>query len=328
MRAALTNQKIIIHPFEELEPIYDAIVIGAGPAGLAGAIYLSRANMKTLILEAEKTGGKLNDVKLIENYPGFPSVIGAELAERMIRQAEANGTKILFPARAVRFELQSNPKIVWTRDKEYRAEAVLIAIGVQRKRLEIPGARELLGMGVSYCPVCDGTLFKGKDVALIGEDEETILDGLYLSELAHKIHCIPSSLTPHYKQESLEKLLSKGNVQLWSKYEAIQIIGKQVVEKVKIRTLDTKEESDIDVKGVFISGEKTPVTQMLANAGVKTDTMGCIMVNAQMQTNIEGVYAAGDATCGRKYQIAVSVGQAVTAALNIIRKHAETMRKK
>lgn len=328
MRVALTNQKMIIHPFEEFEPVYDTIVIGAGPAGLAGAIYLSRANMKTLILEAEKTGGKLNDVKLIENYPGFPSVTGAELAERMIRQAEANGTKILCPARAIRFELQSNPKIVWTRDKEYRTGAVLIAIGVQRKRLEILGARELLGMGVSYCPICDGALFKGKDVALIGEDEETILDGFYLSELVNKIHLIPGSLTPHYKQESLEKLLSKGNVQLWAKHEAIQIIGKQVVEKVKVRTLDTKEESEIDVKGVFISGEKTPVTQMLANAGVKTDTTGCIMVDAQMQTNIEGVYAAGDAMCGRKYQIAVSVGQAATAALNIIRKHAETARKK
>jgi len=326
--SGLTSQKIMSYPLEELEPIYDAVVIGAGPAGLAGAIYLSRANMKTLVLEAEKTGGRLNDVKLIENYPGFPSVTGVELAERMIRQAEVTGVKILCPARALRFELQSNPKIVWTRDKECRAGAVLIAIGVQRKQLEILGARELLGMGVSYCPVCDGTLFKGKDVALIGEDEETILDGIYLSKLVNKIHLIPGSLAPHYKQESLEKLLSKGNVHLWQNYEAIQIIGEPVVEKVKVRILDTKEESDIDVKGVFISGEKTPVTEMLANAGLKTDTTGCIMVDAQMQTNIEGVYAAGDATCNRKYQIAVSVGQAATAALNIIRKYAETSRKK
>jgi len=322
----LASQKVIIHPLEELAPTYDAIVIGAGPAGLAGAIYLSRANMKTLILEAEKLGGRLNSAELIQNYPGFSSITGSELAERMIKQTEASGAKILCPARAIRFGLLSDPKQIWTRDKEYRARAVLIAIGVQRRQLSIPGTRELLGMGVSYCPVCDGTLFKDQDVALIGEDEETITDGLYLSKLVKKIHFIPGTLTPHYKQESLEKLLAKGNVQLWPKHETTAMVGKPVVEKVKIRALDTREESEIDVKGVFISGEKTPVTQMLANAGVKTDTLGCVMVDAQMQTNIADVYAAGDATCGRRYQIAVSVGQGVTAALNIIKKHVETVR--
>jgi len=323
----LASQKIINYSLEEIEHAYDAIVIGAGPAGLAGAIYLSRANMKTLVLEAEKSGGRLNSAELIQNYPGFASITGAELAERMIKQTEAFGTKIVCPARAIRFELLSELKLVWTRDKEYRAKAVLIAIGVQRKQLQIPGARELLGMGVSYCPICDGALFKEKDVALIGEDEETIADGLYLSELVNKIHLIPGSLTPHYMLESLEKLLAKGNVQLWSKHEPTAIVGKPVVEKVKIRALDTKEESELDVKGVFISGEKTPVTQMLSSAGVKTDTLGCILIDDQMQTNVAGVYAAGDATCGRKYQIAVSVGQGVTAALNIIKKHVETVRK-
>jgi len=323
----LDEQKLLVHPFEELETIYDAIVIGAGPAGLTGSIYLSRANLKTLILEAEKTGGRLNSAELIQNYPGFPSVTGVELAELMRKQTEAMGTRIICPARAIRFELLSDPKLVWTRDKEYRARAVLIAIGVQRKQLGIPGARELLGMGVSHCPICDGTLFKDKDVALIGEDEEAIADGLYLSELVKKVHLIPSSLTPHYKRESLEKLLSKGNVQLWPKHEPTAIVGKSGVEKVKIKALDTKEESELNVKGVFISGAKTPVTQMLASAGVKTDTSGCIMVDDQMRTNIDGVYAAGDATCVRKYQIAVSVGQGVTAALSIIKKHAETARK-
>lgn len=309
--------------FEQGEPIYDAIVVGAGPAGLAGALYLSRANLKTLILEAEKKGGRLNEAHLIENYPGFASVSGVELAGHMVLQAEAFGAKVLCPVRAVRFELQGNPKIVWAREKEYRANAVLIAIGVQRRRVEIKGARELLGMGVSYCPICDGTFFKGKDVSVIGEDDETIQDGLYLSELVNKIHLIPGSSTPRYDKERLEHLLSKGKVQYWRNFEAMEIIGKPVVEKIRVRALDTKQESEIPVKGVFISGENTPITQMLADAGVKTDQTGCISVDAQMQTNIEGVYAAGDATCSRKYQIAVSVGQGTIAALNIIKRHAE-----
>jgi thioredoxin reductase (NADPH) len=284
--------------------------------------------MQVLILEAEKPGGRLHDAKLIENYPGFPSISGSELAEKMVKQAEAAGAKILSSARAVRFELAGDPKIIWTRDKGYTAQNVLFTIGVQRKRLEIKGARELLGMGVSYCPVCDGTLFKGQDVALIGEDEETVSDGLYLSELVSKIHFIPGTATPHYEPENLQNLLSKGKVQLWQNCEATEITGSPMVEKVKIRDLNTKNEQTINVKGVFISGEKTPVTQMLVAAGVKTDTLGCIVIDEQMQTNVPRVYAAGDATCGRKYQIAVSVGQAVTAALNMIRRRSEAAKPK
>jgi thioredoxin reductase (NADPH) len=241
----------------------------------------------------------------------------------MILQAEAFGAKISAPIRAVRFELQSNPKVVWTREREYRANAVLIAIGVQRRRVEIKGARELLGMGVSYCPVCDGTFFKGKDVALIGEDNEAIQDGLYLSELVNKIHLIPGSLTPRYNEESLKHLLSKGKVEYWRNFETVEIVGKPVLERIRARDLDTNQESEIPVKGVFISGENTPTTQMLADAGVKTDPTGCIGVDTLMQTNIEGVFAAGDATCSRKYQVAVSVGQGAIAALNIIKRHAE-----
>ncbi len=317
----------MMFPFEELEEIYDTIVVGAGPSGLAGAIYLARANVKVLVLEAERPGGRLNDAKLVENYPGFRSISGSELAERMIKQAESAGAKILFPARAVRFELSGEPKTIWTRDKGYRAQNVLLAIGVQRKRLEIRGARELLGMGVSYCPVCDGTLFRGQDIALIGGDEEAISDGLYLAELVNKIHFVPGSSAPHFRPESLRNLLSRDNVQLWQNCEITEIIGTPVVEKVKIRDLNSKDEKTLSVKGVFISGEKTPVTQMLAATGLKTDTLGCIMTDDQMQTNIANVYAAGDAVCGRKYQVAVSVGQAVTAALNIIRTRSETAKK-
>ena len=260
------------------------------------------------------------EAKLIENYPGFSSMSGSELTEKMVKQALDAGARMLFPARAVRFEVSGDLKVIWTRDKEYRARAVVVAIGVQRKRLEIKGARDKLGMGVSYCPICDGTLFRQQDIALIGEDEETISDGLYLSDLVNKIHLVPGTSTPHYKQDSLEKLLAKGKAQLWQTCQAVEITGSNVVEGIKIADTRTQQEQTLSVRGVFISGEKTPITETLAAAGVKTDPLGCIMTDEQLQTNIPGVYAAGDAACGRKYQIAVSVGQGVTAALNIIRK--------
>ncbi len=311
---------------EGFEESHDAIVVGAGPAGLAAAIYLARANLKSLVLEAERPGGKLDAIRLIENYPGFPSTSGIELAQRMVKHAETVGVKIACPARVTGFELHGEQKILRTREREYCAKNVLLAMGVQRKKMRIPGATDLVGSGVSYCAICDGSFFKGKDVALIGNDEETIAEGLNLSGLVNKIYLISGIETPKFQQQSLERLLSKGNVEHLAKHKITEIIGESVVERIKIRSADGKTE-ELDVQGVFVAGEKTPVGAILASTGLKTDSSGCIEVDNEMRTSLLGVYAAGDITCGRKYQIAVSVGQGVTAALSIIRSPAEARRK-
>jgi len=312
---------------EKAEESYDVIVVGAGPAGLAASIYLQRANLKTLVLEAEKPGGKLGSIRLIENYPGFPSISGMELAQHMVRHAETVGVKIVYPVRVIDFELHGEPKILRTREKEYLTKNVLLAMGVQRKKLRIPGATELLGRGVSYCAICDGSFFRGKDIALIGNDEETIADGLYLSGLVNKIYLISGVKPPKFERKRLEKLLSTGNMEHLAKHEVAEIIGKSVVEKVRVRSVEGKTE-ELEVQGVFVAGEKTPGGALLANSGLKTDSSGCIKVDSEMRTNLHGVYAAGDITCGRKFQIAVSVGQGVTAALSIIKRHLETERRK
>ncbi|MGD8506781.1 MAG: FAD-dependent oxidoreductase [Candidatus Bathyarchaeota archaeon] len=301
---------------------YDAIVVGAGPAGLAAAIYLVRANLKTLVLEAEEPCGKLNKVRRIENYPGFPSTSGMELAKRMVKHADSVGVKIVHPARAIGFELDEEPKILRTRERDHLAKNVLLAMGVQRKKLQIPGAADLMGKGVSYCAICDGSFFKGKDVALIGNDEETIAEGLYLSGLTNKIYLVSGIETPRFQQQSLENLLLKRNVEHLEKQEATEIMGDSVVEKMKTLKADG-ETKEFAVQGVFVAGEKTPVGALLASAGLKTDPSGCVKVDNGMRTSLLGVYAAGDMTCGRKFQIAVSVGQGVTAALGMIRNHLE-----
>jgi len=311
--------------FRGPEEIYDTIVVGAGPAGLAASIYLARANLKSFVLEAEKPGGKLSVIRLIENYPGFPSTSGMELAQRMVKHAESVGVKIIYPARAMGFELHGEPKILRTREREYYVKNVLLAMGVQRKKLQIPGSADLMGKGVAYCAICDGSFFKGKDVALIGNDEETVVEGLYLSGLVNKIYLISGIETPKFQQQSLEKLLSKGNMEHLTKHKVTEIIGESVVEKIKVKNADGKTQ-ELDVQGVFVAGEKAPVGAILANTGLKTDSSGCIEVDSQMRTSLPGVYAAGDITCGRKYQIAVSVGQGATAALNIIRSHIEAKR--
>lgn len=306
--------------------IYDAIVVGAGPAGLAAAIYLARANLKSVILEAEKLGGKLSAIRLVENYPGFPSTSGIELAQRMVEHAKTVGAEIVRAARVTSFELNGEPKILRTREREYYAKNVVLAMGVLRKKLLIPGAVEFLGRGVSYCAICDGSFFNGKDVALIGSDEETVAEGSYLSSLANKIYFISGIKKPKFSKQALENLLSKGNVVHLANYEATEILGESVVEKMKIRSVDGETEK-LDVQGVFVAGEKLPVGAILEASGLKTDSSGCIEVDNRMRTVLPGVYAAGDITCGKKYQIAVSVGQGVTAALSVIKSCAEAGRK-
>ncbi len=199
-------------------------------------------------------------------------------------------------------------------------------MGVQRKKLRIPGATDLLGKGVAYCAVCDGSFFKGKDVALIGEDEETLAEGLYLSGLVNKLYLISGIETPKFHQQNLENLLSKGNVEHLAKHKVTKIAGESIVEKIEIRSADGKTE-ELDVQGVFVAGEKAPVGAILASTGIETDSSGCIEVDNKMRTNLPGVFAAGDITCGRKFQIAVSVGQGVTAALGMIRRRSEAKRK-
>jgi thioredoxin reductase (NADPH) len=314
-------------PFMGFEEIYDAVVVGAGPAGLAAAIYLARANLKSLVLEAEKPGGKLNAMKLIENYPGFPSTSGLQLSRRMVEHADSVGVRIVCPARIVGFELHEEHKILRTREKEYHARNVLLAMGVQRKELRIPGVTELQGRGVSYCAICDGSFFRGRDVALIGNDEETIAEGLYLSGLVNKLHLISGLESAKFQQESLERLLAKGNVEHLAGHKVTAVLGASAVERIEMSRADG-ETSELDVQGVFVAGEKTPVGDLLVDTGLKTDPSGCIEVDSEMRSSLPGVYAAGDIACGRKFQVAVSVGQGVAAALSMIRSGAKARRKR
>ncbi|MEM1545193.1 MAG: FAD-dependent oxidoreductase [Candidatus Methanomethylicia archaeon] len=286
------------------KPLYDVVIIGAGPAGLTAGIYCANMGFKTLVIEGSSPS-RLQLAGQIHNYPGFPDGIsGSELLNRIRIQALNAGAE-LRRGDVVAIDLLSPVKTVITRTESITTFTVIIAVGLGKRKLNIEGEDRLLGLGVSYCALCDGPLYKGKTVALVSD--ELSEDLLSLSRLASKIYFIP--LKPLGGVSGLPDNVEVINV----KVKAINGVNK--VEGLRI--IKNGVEEILQVDGVFISTQTIPFTSIIAKSGVEVDERGCIKVGKDMTTNIEGVYAAGDCTCGGM-QVAVAVGQGALAAIRAI----------
>jgi len=297
--------------------IYDIIVVGGGPAGLTAAIYASRMGMKTLVLEANAPGGRAIEAPLIENFPGFPDgVSGFELVDRMLKQAETFGVKIKFPEKALDMELKNILKSVTTRNSKYYAYSIIIATGTQRKKLKVPGETEFLGRGVSYCAICDAPFFKSKKIVVVGLNNEALEDALYLSNFAKKITIINHGEKAEIEDDILQKCRRTKNIE-FRDARVKSINGDAYVKSITLIN-QTGDEEKIPVDGVFIILGNIPITNIVKKAGVTVDERGCIKVDRSQSTNIEGVFAAGDCTCGGM-QVATAVGEGAMAALQAYR---------
>ena len=301
---------------------YDVIIIGGGPAALAAAVYTCRALLKTVILEKKYLGGQLVGTELIENYPGFPEVIGGvELTQRMEAQAKRFGVEIRYEE-VSKLDVENGLTVVTTDTDKYASHIVILASGADPKKLGVPGEDEFYGKGVSYCATCDGAFYRGKNVVVVGGGDSAITEGIFLTKYAQTVQIIHRRDEFRATKIYLDDAFSNPKIKVTLNTLIESIHGNEKVDGVVTQNIVTKEKKDIPCDGVFIFIGSSPNTGFLGN--LLCVDAGChIETNIHMETAIEGLYAVGDIRKNSYRQIATAIGEGVTAAIAAEHKLAE-----
>jgi thioredoxin reductase (NADPH) len=272
--------------------IYDVIVIGAGPAGLTAALYASRGNMKTLIIERGVYGGQMQKTEEIENYPAFKKILGPELSQQMYDHAIQFGAEYAYGIVSSIKEEGLYKKVVAS-DKEYITKTIIIAAGADYKKLGVPGEKELAGRGVSYCAVCDGAFFKGKEIAVIGGGDSAVEEANYLTKFADRVTIIHRKDKLKAQQILQNRILNNPKVDIIWNTVVEKINGDDKVSSLEIKNLGSGEVNRFNCDGVFVYVGMNPLSNPFKNLGI-TNPADCIPTDEKMETKIKGIYAAGD----------------------------------
>jgi thioredoxin reductase (NADPH) len=302
---------------------YDVAVIGAGPAGLTAALYAGRSMVRTVLIEGKAPGGQLLNTELIEDYPGFISILGGDLAAQMTEQATRFGAELVYaPTTRIRVE-DDGTKVVETEEGEYRAAAVIVTAGGNPRKLEVPGEEEYAGRGVSYCAVCDGAFFQGEHLAVVGGGDAAVEEAVFLTRYARRVTIIHRRdrfrASPTLVEEARHH--RQIDTRLDTVVESIEgspldpATGAGKVTHLRLRDLRTGEESTLGVGGVFIFVGFLPNTGLL-DRHVDHDAGGYYITDPySMMTSVPGVFAAGDVRSQLTRQVTTAVGDATTAAI-------------
>lgn len=292
----------------------DLIIIGAGPAGLTSAIYAARANLSTLVLEKDVIGGQVRESYTIENYPGFEIIKGNELADKMEQQAIALGAEIDEFDFIESVSLSDDEKIVETGDYIYKPKAVIIATGATPKKLPIPSEEKYLGKGIHYCAVCDGAGYSGDVIAVIGGGNAALEESMFLAKFAKKVIIIRRYDYFRGEAKVLEEVEKIPNIEIMYNWDLVDVAGEGFVDRAIIRNTKTEEIQEIELKAVFGYIGTEPKTDLFSKDIEVTDS-GYIYANESMETNIKGVYVAGDVREKEFRQITTAVADGTIAAL-------------
>ncbi len=296
-----------------MSDLYDVIIIGGGPAGLSAAQYASRAKLKTVVLDKSSTAGALAFASLIENYPGIcQPMTGKDLLGIFHRQAIDFGAEHI-EAQVISVSLEKEIKQVFTMEKTYEGKTVIIATGSMGRKPTIKGEAEFLGRGVSYCAVCDAAFFKGKTVCVLGDSEEAAKEAGYLAKFAETVYLLSPS--KKLRVDDDYPALKMKNIKFFLGHSVSSIEGSEIVERVWIRDADGNENA-IEAQGVFVylHGSRPIIDFLQGSIEITED--GCISTNKMMETNIQGVFSAGDVTCTEIRQIVVAAAHGCIAALS------------
>jgi thioredoxin reductase (NADPH) len=301
--------------------VYDLIIIGAGPAGLAASIYASRYKISNLVIGSE-VGGTITKAHLVENYPGFNSIPGLELGQKIGEQVKRLGAEIILE-NVVQVEKKETFIVHTTSNKQYQAKTIIVASGTERRKLDIRGESQYLGRGVSYCTNCDAPFFKDKRVVVVGGGDAAVTGALHLEDIAKEVYLMYRRKKDELRAEPawLEKLESS-RIQGIYETNVIEILGDgQKVTGVKLDVPSNGKEV-IPLDGVFIEIGAVPVSKLVGHLGVEVDEGGFIKVNNKMETNVDGVYAAGDITQWGKIlqQMITATAEGAIAASSVFRK--------
>ena len=302
--------------------MYDIVIIGGGCAGLTAGIYAKEAGINVLMLEKMMPGGQLNNIYNVTNYPGFESINGFDLAEKMRQQAAKLGVEFK-NEEVVGVNFGSKVKTIKTNSNEYSAENVIIATGAASRKLNIENEDEFYGRGVSYCATCDGNLFKNKTVAVVGGGNTSIDDCLYLSNIVKNVYLIHRRdvFTANGKELAEVMALGENNgpIKIKSNYVVTKLIGDETLEQIEITNVKTNEVETLNVDGLFIAIGKEPNTEMFEGILKLTDA-GFISTDENMETNIKGVYAVGDVRNTNLRQIITACADGAIAVNSIVKK--------
>ncbi|MBS2771259.1 thioredoxin-disulfide reductase [Anoxybacillus rupiensis] len=295
------------------EKIYDVIIIGAGPAGMTAAVYTSRANMSTLMIERGVPGGQMANTEDVENYPGYEHILGPELATKMFEHAKKFGAEYAYGDVKEVIDGQEHKTVV-VGNKQYKAHAVIIATGAEYKKLGVPGEAELSGRGVSYCAVCDGAFFRGKELVVVGGGDSAVEEGVYLTRFASKVTIVHRRDQLRAQKILQDRAFANEKIDFIWNHTVKQIHEKDgKVGGVTLVHTQTGEEREFSCDGVFVYIGMLPLSKPFVSLGI-TNENGYIETNEHMETKIAGIFAAGDVREKSLRQIVTATGDGSIAA--------------